>query len=405
MNPIETTRIVIVKNPEKKTTYYCAECDFSSTGLKTLQNHKQVSGHLSKGKTDIIKYFGETEKQKAIEDLELGQTKAVFEEDANSFVEIDKEENVTKSQIDNEGRKIFKCNTCDKSYKSSIALHIHNRNIHEVQPINCTQCSKKFTPKNLYAHMRQVHPAEKHSCTECDYVGKTKLSINLHFNAKHSNKKYMCGSCGKTFGHPFSLRKHIKQKHEENLIFCESCDFRTDDPQSMDCHRDALHGVRNVSYFCPYCEYETLSGDLIESHKMEEHEDEENKKINSRKPEIRENKVFECDECGHKGTSKKGIYLHKRVKHQNIKHKCNFCEFETTQKAGVKNHTESIHMNIKQKCEFCDYEAPGKPALRRHRFKQHGDEVKMFACSKCSYRTQFKYLMSRHLLSKDRKHR
>ena len=71
---------------------------------------------------------------------------------------------------------------------------------------------------------------------------------------------------------------------------------------------------------------------------------------------------------------------------------------------GLRRHTESKHMHIKHSCEFCDFKASDKTSLKRHKFKLHSEEVKIFACDECPFRTQFKALMNKHLLSKDRKH-
>ena len=54
MDKTPSSRIVIVKEPSKMTLYYCSECDYASNTVNRLQKHKTISGHLSKGKTDIV---------------------------------------------------------------------------------------------------------------------------------------------------------------------------------------------------------------------------------------------------------------------------------------------------------------------------------------------------------------
>ena len=114
--------------------------------------------------------------------------------------------------------------------------------------------------------------------------------------------------------------------------------------------------------------------------------------------------LFVCNFCDHKVKSKQGLYFHKRSTHEKVYFDYELCEFKAPQRSGIKTHTESKHINIKHYCEFCDFEGSSKSSLRRHRFKLHSEQVNIFACDKCSFRTQFKSLMNKHLLSKDRKH-
>merc|ERR1719186_1077351 len=70
-------KIVIVNNPSQRTRYSCAECEYSSLTVKTLQNHKKEFGHLSQGKTDIntdYEIIGKNEDyQKEIDTDDVGQ--------------------------------------------------------------------------------------------------------------------------------------------------------------------------------------------------------------------------------------------------------------------------------------------------------------------------------------------
>ena len=83
---------------------------------------------------------------------------------------------------------------------------------------------------------------------------------------------------------------------------------------------------------------------------------------------------------------------------------CDFCEYKASQRTGLRRHVESMHMNIKHLCDFCDFQSSTKCAVKRHTLGFHMDKVKIFECSKCSFRSQFKSLLNKHLLSKDNKH-
>ena len=442
---------VIVKNPEQKTVYKCGECDFTSTSVGRLQKHKSASGHLSRGTTvnterdnsislgiknidfrtkDLggdstienkglegqvrIQGVGGNEPKHLIhterDNSKGDENKDPFEENKGSYYHEDEDEFFWKQDeletkstnfTTNEKRqnRIYPCMKCEKIFKHKGTFKRHDTYVHlKVRDSKCEECSKEFTPRGLSKHMKSVHSTEQYPCPECDYVSKIEISFKFHFDSKHGIKKYQCDKCAKTFGHPTSLNTHIKSKHRGRIFSCEYCAFQTQNGGSIEAHVWAKHKIQNVFQLCPFCDFETQSLSDMEKHSMIHEEQQVSQR---RKPP---KTLFECDVCDHKVKSKQGLYYHKRSTHEKIFFECDFCEYKATQRTGLKRHVESMHMNIKHICDFCEFQSSTKCALKRHTLKFHLDKVKIFECSKCPFRTHFRSLMNKHLLSKDNKH-
>ena len=55
---------------------------------------------------------------------------------------------------------IYKCDSCDKSYKQKRGLTIHKENVHERKSFECAICRKQFHLKVLIKQ-----PYQKYACS------------------------------------------------------------------------------------------------------------------------------------------------------------------------------------------------------------------------------------------------
>ncbi len=64
---------------------------------------------------------------------------------------------------------VYKCEDCDKEYKTKDGLRIHiNLKHSRVQSLQCVKCDKHFLHKySLTQHLYNVHPSRLHSCAFC----------------------------------------------------------------------------------------------------------------------------------------------------------------------------------------------------------------------------------------------
>ena len=101
---------------------------------------------------------------------------------------------------------IFKCEICDKEFKSNNGLRYHFNSTHKTFHLQ----------SQLTAHVKIFH-GNKMKCLKCDSCGKSfsqAQSLKNHINSVHNGQKdHKCDSCGKEFSQGGHLKRHIDAVH------------------------------------------------------------------------------------------------------------------------------------------------------------------------------------------------
>lgn len=128
----------------------------------------------------------------------------------------------------------FHCSNCPKSFKTRLALKIHNEAVHADMKIfvNCSICKVIIQEKHLRTHMKNQHTDEGQekpfSCTICFKTFKTEKLGQRHYESVHEPKEkdkiYVCGECpGLEFYRHRDLKEH-SFLHFDGIIYqCETC--------------------------------------------------------------------------------------------------------------------------------------------------------------------------------------
>ena len=84
----------------------------------------------------------------------------------------------------------------------------------------CEICEKSFKTQNTFMnHFNIVHDNKGKviTCNICTRNFQSQINLNIHIKTVHlSHKNYKCESCDKSFSQAGSLKRHILTVHEDH---------------------------------------------------------------------------------------------------------------------------------------------------------------------------------------------
>ena len=137
----------------------------------------------------------------------------------------------------------FKCSKCDSIWGSAEALHYHLFNTHVMRACVCDICGAILTNYSYLGTHRSSHfNIKKWKCDQCDKSYTTKLAMESHYNAMHEQtQEFFCDHCDfKTF-RKSDLSFHVKTKHIKDYFKCKVCDFASNSPKIVKSHMKKVH--------------------------------------------------------------------------------------------------------------------------------------------------------------------
>ena len=127
-------------------------------------------------------------------------------------------EDLLNQKVVSEDVKAFKCDFCDKRYKSSRTLDMHQKQEHKTAPHNhkCDQCDYTTWEKaKLRKHFNEVHNKNPYKCSICKKVFETFNKCSKHKNEEHYKKKlFSCSVCKKECKAQIDLAEHMLDEHQ-----------------------------------------------------------------------------------------------------------------------------------------------------------------------------------------------
>ena len=406
--------VVYVSNPAYQTLYGCAQCDFKTVDIENLMNHKSSTGHLKRGTVDSIistsqipieaGRLKQITESVAVEGVNCNACEVSFtsQSDLKKHILREHEEisnNPIEKQIHKETQYSSKvqCHICLKFYaRSKLKLHIDR--IHLQIKKRCYVCDCTIKSADFYQHMIMHRKEKDFHCDECDYKAISKKYIKTHKSRMHSEKTLACDDCGKMFSDINMFKVHKDSVHGGTKV-CPHCNFQTTNLASIETHIRAKHNIQ-ANYVCSFCPFDSKDVLEIEEHRNKEHAD----RLSEKKYKRHVSKKlinYDCELCDRKFNGKTAKRLHIRAVHDKIVFPCGECNFKAKQRGQLSRHIKIVHRKIRFKCEFCDFEGL---AMRGHRLSHHADKLKIYGCNKCSYRSENKLSLQKHMVSKERKH-
>ncbi|KAI8128867.1 Cap-specific mRNA (nucleoside-2'-O-)-methyltransferase 2 [Lucilia cuprina] len=255
------------------------------------------------------------------------------------------------------------CDLCQVPFEDFPAMQKHFTENHKQRGyVVC--CKRKFFDRtrlvdHLHCHLNPDH----FKCNECGKAMSDRISFDSHMLRVHRAsayevvKQHCCDVCGKSFTEAYVLRIH-KLTHlpeEEKKFPCSDCGKNYGSPYLLNQHRQAVHLKRFVK-ICYIC------GKAINSSAEF--------KIHMNKHEGIPAPVINCDVCGLRLTSERGLKLHKESQHPiggKQEHHCPICPKISPTLKALKKHINTMHeKGYDHKCSICEKAFKRSEALKEH---------------------------------------
>ena len=307
-----------------------------------------------------------------------------------------------------EATNAYKCDSCNKVYKTKGSLHRHEklnhqnlengesvkenldkikRNLSTVHDkksskmtYNCDSCDKAYQIKwSLKRHKMEVHEnLNKIVCDMCDYVCYENRRMKNHKNSKHAIENesniYKCDNCSKSYGSSNSLRRHKEVTHLNiKNQFCQKCEYRCYDKKDMVRHIYLIHGcVKNYKRKMSK-KTNSLSGNLKICHVGLKNANCETN-VKKHVPIIVEREIENSRKNLLRSMPQRHLKKNILKAEKNSKSKPNFVDKSSNENIKIEKNNNKVKFP-KNECGFCKKSFKYELVLQNHISKFHRIEV------------------------------
>ncbi|CAG9814966.1 unnamed protein product [Phaedon cochleariae] len=290
-----------------------------------------------------------------------------------------------------DAQKTYNCKKCPFSAHTDAALKYHFIKVHKgrIKMYKCQSCEFITRHKNVMDNHSLIHLSEDQinwlECGVCTFKTKLKCNLEKHemiHKVSEDMKKYKCTECAYKSLWKRDLERHLLKHMLPDQIVkygCDKCTFSTKHERYLGVHIQKVHVGEEKSeetFHCAKCDFTTNQKRSLVPHMI----------THKTKEEIN---MYKCRFCTYEAAWKKSVRMHEDT-HLKV-YKCTECEFITRQKRFLNEHLR-CHRHVQQTeyaCPICPFKTIYKHSIKKHSLvHKDPDEVKMFDCEKCSYRTK-----------------
>lgn len=230
----------------------------------------------------------------------------------------------------------FRCEVCDKTFKSKRYLREHHANVHgsdEKRPFQCDQCNRFFAKESLLETHKRHH--EKMPCPRCGQVLANSISLKAHMKGAHDNvdRTKVCDRCGKGFSGPSApsnLRQHIDKVHmglgDKTKHQCPICSKWLLGKRALTIHVQ-LHNEVGKPHICDICNQNYLHSRALTRHKRFVHGEQK----------------YECEFCGKRFKKPLALKEHRATHTGETLYTCKVCPVSMNSNASYYAHMKKAH--------------------------------------------------------------
>ena len=224
------------------------------------------------------------------------------------------------------------------SHKPKTDFRSHGRMAHKSKASLCEICDQYFV--FLKGHVNRVHNKEINFwCQHCPKQFYAKNNYDSHVYYKHGAKEsiFKCEMCPKKYAFKKVLEDHTKRIHSTGFDFpCDFCDSKFKVRRVLLKHIEGKHSITNEVFTCNVCSKQVLSKSKLSDHN----------KIHMEK--------IKCDQCSVL-LKPSCLKAHIRNKHNQTKkmYPCNVCSKKFTSRNALQIHTQNQHTTSTKKDHIC----------------------------------------------------
>ncbi|XP_032078645.1 zinc finger protein 236 isoform X1 [Thamnophis elegans] len=135
-------------------------------------------------------------------------------QDQSSDLEMHGQRSQFLEDNDDQSKRSYRCEYCNKGFKKSSHLKQHVRSHTGEKPYKCQLCGRGFVSSGVLKSHEKTHTGVKaFSCSICNTSFTTNGSLTRHMTTHMSMKPYKCPFCDESFRTTVHCKKHMK-KHQ-----------------------------------------------------------------------------------------------------------------------------------------------------------------------------------------------
>jgi len=224
-----------------------------------------------------------------------------------------------------EVKQLVKCKDCEKYYPPKYLQTRHILVHQEGKNFKCDVCEKGFkTVENLKVHIRTHGPDElkyTHTCELCGRRFTQKANLEAHMRTHTGQRPFGCDFCSKSFSQKGNLDEHRRTHTGEKPYVCDICGSRHTRKGELLLHIRCIH-THERPFQCAFCPKNFQRRDLLRKHE----------RIHT------DTRPYGCEFCGKTFTARDKMIVHRRLHTGERPYVCDTCGRGFCESGNLKKH-------------------------------------------------------------------